>query len=147
MALAQVALGQTAPSYLGKSGDGKPIDLANYRGKVVIASFWASWCGPCKQELPYLEGLQKVLGPEKVKVFAISIEDRDTFRKIRRAAYDMQMEFVHDSDGSVSKTYGRKGVPHLLVVSKDGTLLRQFIGYSEKQVDAIIAEVQEALKE
>ena len=59
----------------------------------------------------------------------------------------MSMEFIHDSTGSVSKAYGRTSVPHLVVISKDGRLLRKFVGYSEQQVDRIIAQVQEALLE
>jgi thiol-disulfide isomerase/thioredoxin len=146
-ALSQVVPGQLAPNYLGKDGNGRPFEVANYRGRVVIATFFASWCGPCKQELPYLEGIQKVFGQGKVKVVGISIEDRDAYRSIRRAAWDMKMEFIHDSDGSVSKAFGREGVPHLLVISKDGILLRQFVGYSEEQIDAVISQVQDALKD
>ena len=141
----QAKPGRPAPSYLGQDGNGQPFELAHHRGKVVIAAFWASWCGPCRKELPYLEGLQKVLGPDKVKVIAISIEDHKAFRNLQRAAGNLSMEFVDDADGSVSRAYGRKGVPHLLVIGKDGTLLRRFVGYSEEQIDAIISQVQQAL--
>jgi thiol-disulfide isomerase/thioredoxin len=144
---AQVSPGDTVHESLGKTIDGEELLVSSYRGKVVVATFWASWCGPCRKELPMLEGMQKVIGPEKIKVIAISIEPSDVFRKLGKAARSLSLTFTHDSSGAISKAYGRKGVPHLVVLDKEGRLLRTFIGYSEKQVDAVIEEVQEALQQ
>ena len=60
--LAQAEVGLPAPEYLGRDGGGNDFNLSAYQGKVVVATFWASWCAPCKRELPLLEGLQKTIG-------------------------------------------------------------------------------------
>lgn len=144
---AQVEAGSSAPDLLGRTYEGQDLLVSAHQGKVVVASFWASWCGPCRLELPLLEGMQKVVGPERVKVVAISIEDNDRFKQIGKAAKTLALTFVHDSTGSISKAYGVNGIPHLVVIGKDGKVQRKFVGYSEKQVVDVIAQVQAALAE
>jgi hypothetical protein len=78
-------------------------------------------------------------------VVAISIESEDVFRQISAAAANLSLQFIHASSGRVSKAYGMKGVPHLMVIGKEGLLTRKFVGHSEDQVDAIINEVKQAL--
>jgi thiol-disulfide isomerase/thioredoxin len=144
---AQVEPGSSAPDLLGKSYEGQDVLVSAFHGKVVIATFWASWCGPCQLELPLLEGIQKVIGPERVKVIAISIEDKDRFKQIGKAAKSLALTFVHDTTGAISKSYGVNGIPHLVVIGRDGKVQRKFVGYSEKQVEGIIAQLRAALAE
>jgi thiol-disulfide isomerase/thioredoxin len=144
---AQVEAGAPAPDLLGKTYEGQDLLVSAYQGKVVIATFWASWCGPCQLELPLLEGMQKLIGPERVKVVAISIEDKERFKQIGKAAKSLALTFVHDTTGAISKAYGVKGIPHLVVIGKDGKVQQKFVGYSEKQVEGVIAQVQAALNE
>lgn len=145
-AQAQVLPGSLAPDLLGKTYGGEDLLVSTYHGKVVVASFWASWCGPCKRELPMMEGLQKVIGPDRVKVVAISIEGQKEFELIGKAAQALSLTFVHDTKGDIAKAYGVKGIPHLVVIGKDGRLLKKFVGYSEEQVEGVIAQVEAALR-
>jgi thiol-disulfide isomerase/thioredoxin len=62
--------GESAPDFAGQTYDGQTISLSEYTGKVVVLSFWASWCGPCQKELPMLEGIQQTAGKERVQVVA-----------------------------------------------------------------------------
>lgn len=145
--IAQVDIGAPAPDLLGKTYEGQDFLVSAHQGKVVVATFWASWCGPCQLELPLLEGMQKVIGPDRVKVVAISIESKDRFKQIGSAAKSLALTFVHDTTGSISRAYGVKGIPHLIVIGRDGKVQRRFVGYSEKQVENIIAQVHSALSE
>ncbi len=79
-AAAALMPGDKAPDNLGISRDGNPIKVSDFKGAVVVASFWASWCGPCKKELPVLEALQQRLAPELLRVVTVNIEERDEFQ-------------------------------------------------------------------
>lgn len=145
-AQAQVQPGSPVPDLLGKTYGGEDLLVSAYQGKVVVASFWASWCGPCKRELPMMEGLQKVIGQDRVKVVAISIEGKQEFEHIGKAAQALSLTFVHDTKGDIARAHGVKGIPHLVVIGKDGRLLKKFVGYSEEQVEGVIAQVEAALR-
>ena len=67
-------VGDVPPSYLGKDQKGKKVELADLRGKVVIVTFWATWCVPCRKELPVLETIQRHAGQDRVRVVAVNIE-------------------------------------------------------------------------
>ena len=78
LAAGKLAPGDVPPPFLGTNLDGDEITTSNFAGKILIVTFWASWCGPCQKELPMLEGIQRVAGKDKVQVVAINIEDRDS---------------------------------------------------------------------
>ena len=94
-----------------------------------------------------LEGMQKIMGQERVKVVAISVEGKEQFKQIGKAAQSLSLTFVHDTSGGIADAYGVKGIPHLVVIGKDGRLLKKFVGYSERQVKGVIEQVQAALNE
>ena len=142
---AQVAVGDTAPEALGSTLDGKEVRTSEHSGKVIILSFWASWCAPCRLELPQLEGMQRVAGQEQLRVVAINTEKRAEFRRAAQVLSELQLSVTHDSSGSIAKAYGVRSIPHLVIIGRDGRVQRVFNGYSEKQVDAIIAQVNAAL--
>ena len=142
---AQVAVGDIAPEALGTTLNGQEVLTSQHAGKVVILSFWASWCAPCRLELPQLEGIQRVAGPEQLRVVAINTEKRAEFRHAAQVLAELQLVVTHDSTGSISKAYGVRSIPHLVIIGRDGRVQRVFNGYSEKQVDAIIAQVNAAL--
>src|SRR5262249_28012720 len=79
-------VGDAAPDYLGRDGSGKQVHLSDYRGKLVIVTFWASWCTPCRKELPVLATIQKEATHDRLQVFAVNWqENRDQFLQIKRA--------------------------------------------------------------
>jgi thiol-disulfide isomerase/thioredoxin len=146
--LPKVSVGDVPPDAFGKDESGNPIRLADLRGKVVIVSFWASWCGYCRKELPVLEGIQKTVGKSRIEVIAVnSREDRHTYRALLRQLRKYEFTMTSDSDGVISDAYGVSGIPHLLMIGKDGIVGHVYRGYSEESLPDIVADLNALLAE
>lgn len=143
--LAQATVGSDAPDMLGTTLDGTRVLVSGYAGKVVVATFWASWCAPCRMALPRLEAMQRVAGVDRVKVVAINIEKRSEFPRAAQELQALQLAITNDPTGDVSAAYGQTGTPYVVVIGRDGQIKRVFIGYSETLIAAVIAEVNAAM--
>jgi len=146
-ALAAPKPGDIAPDFAGRTYEGQSISVAAYTGKVVVLSFWASWCGPCRKELPILESIQQVAGKERVQVVAINIEDRDTFKKIARKMTSLQILVASDTAQKAQHAYGVNGIPHMVIISKSGQIMRVHQGYAEEALDDIVKDLNQAVAE
>jgi thiol-disulfide isomerase/thioredoxin len=100
-------VGDMVPDDLGRDAAGNRVHLSDYRGKLVIVSFWPSWCGPCRKELPVLAAIQKKGTRDKIAIFAVNWrEGADQFRQIRRALKDFDLTLVSDESGRFGRQYG-----------------------------------------
>lgn len=146
VALAAPEVGDTPPSYLGKDQFGDRIRLKELRGKVVIVTFWATWCVPCRKEMPVLETLQQHAGRERVHVIGVNIEGRRTFSMMKRRLKDYTMSLVHDPESRLANQFGVNGIPHMVMIKKDGTIASVKRGYSEAMVPKVIDEVNALMR-
>jgi thiol-disulfide isomerase/thioredoxin len=138
--------GDAPPDFLGRDASGHDVHVQDMHGKVVLITFWASWCGYCLKELPILAGIQKLAGPGQLQVVAISYnEDYDNFRKIHHNLRKENMLLTYDSNASVSKAFGVSGIPHMLMIGRNGRIAHVHVGYDESMLDTIIAEVNALL--
>jgi len=114
----EAAYSFTLPSILEPS---RQVSLTSFRGKVVIVNFWASWCGPCLEELPSLERLSQRY-PDKIAVIGVGIDDDKN--SLADAVKKMGVSFpvVLDSNGTLKQRYEVRGVPETFVVGHDGKL-------------------------
>lgn len=141
-------VGELPPQLLGKNRDGDPVDLANYRNKVTIVTFWASWCGPCRRELPVLDHFQDVVGRDALEVIAVNFkEPREDFRAVVRANKSINLTYVHDMHGRVSDQYGVNSLPHMFILGHDGRVAYTHRGYSEQSLPGIVEEILSLLPE
>ncbi|MEN0038126.1 MAG: TlpA disulfide reductase family protein [Cellvibrio sp.] len=137
-------VGDIPHDLVGKTIDGAEVRVSDFKGKVVIVSFWASWCGPCMKELPILGGIQKSATPEKLQVISINYgESRKLFRKIADALSDTQMKLVSDVNKKTGRKYGVEGIPHMVIIDAYGNVAAVHIGYGESQLPALIDEINE----
>jgi peroxiredoxin len=136
-----------AANFTLKSADGVNIRLSEYRGQVVLINFWASWCGPCRQEMPELDALQRKYAPLGFTVFGVNVEqNRAMADKILR---DIPVTFpvLFDDDNRVSEQYDVDAMPATVLVDRKGEIRFMHRGYKsgyereyERQVRALIKE-------
>jgi thiol-disulfide isomerase/thioredoxin len=137
--------GDKAPDKLGTDFNGKEVKLSDYKGTVVVVSFWASWCGPCLKEIPVLEEMQRKVAPSELRVISVNTEDREQYRKLARRNSDWKMLFAHDSFKEASDSYGVKGLPHMVIIERDGTIKKVHRGYGDDMIPVIAKEIAQAL--
>jgi thiol-disulfide isomerase/thioredoxin len=138
------AAGDLPPSYVGKTLDGTPVTLADRVGKAVVVSYWATWCTYCLKEMPILASLQKLAGQEHLQVIAVDTEDRDTFHKVTRALGYLGLQLAYDPDRKGRDAFGVHGIPHMVIIGRDGRIDSVFTGYNEDKLDDIVAAINRA---
>lgn len=139
-------IGDVPPSQLGNDRDGNAVDLAKLRGKVVIVTFWASWCGYCLKELPALNSLQEQSGDAVLKIVAVNVKDEMAdYRAMMKQMRDYKLAMVRDRDGSVAQSYGVKGYPNLWMIDPQGKVAAHHVGYGEDSLASIIDQIKALL--
>jgi thiol-disulfide isomerase/thioredoxin len=123
------AVGQLAPDFTLKDLGGNPVTLSSLRGKVVIVNFWATWCPPCRAEMPSMEQLYRELGTEGLVLLAINIEQdgRQTVAKFLATSPHSFPVLIDDKE-VVQKRYGVYKFPESFVVRKDGVIDDKVVG-------------------
>lgn len=135
-------VGQLPPPMLGRDRNGEDVNLEKLRGKVVVITFLASWCGPCRRELPMLGHFQKVVGREHLEVVAINYkEPKRDYLSVIRANQDIDLTYVHDVHGSIGGRYGVKGLPNLFIIDAQGRVAFRHRGYSEETLASFTDEI------
>lgn len=125
--------------------DGKATTLAAYRGEIVVLNFWASWCAPCRRELPLLDQWSSAWTGHGARVIAISI-DKDA-RKAKAFADEMSLKLtvLHDGPDGLARTLDIPSVPYTLLLDRDGNVVGEVKGSAESEVAALKAKVESML--
>lgn len=138
---------QAVPEIRFKDGDGRPLNLADFRGKVVLLNIWATWCGPCREEMPTLDRLQAKLGGPDFQVVALSID---------RAGLGVVSEFYDeigikhlakyiDESGKASRQLNAVGLPTTLLIDREGREIARHVGPAEWDTPEMVAFFQHQL--
>jgi len=133
-------IGDIAPNYLGTDKDGNKVYVDELKGKIVVASFWISWCKQCKDGLGILNNLQNKVGKDLLKVVAIAHhqESKRSFKKYREQLAALNLTLTHDKRGTIGRKYGVDKAPHLFIIGKDGKIIFMDSKYNQTPVQGII---------
>jgi thiol-disulfide isomerase/thioredoxin len=128
--------------------DDAPISLEAFRGKVLVVNFWATWCAPCKRELPSLDRLQSQVGTDDLAVLAISIDRRGADKV---TPYLEQVDLPHlavylDQKNKLGRAFGAFGLPTTYVIDQRGREVGRLIGPAEWDSDESVALVRHVIE-
>ena len=141
------SLGKPAPDFTLKATTGKNLRLNEQRGDVVMLNFWATWCGPCRQEMPLLEKLNQKYKDLGFTLLGVNVE-ADT-SNMTRYLKDVPVTFPILSDGanSVAKLYGVDGMPSTVIIDRNGTVRFIHRGYKPGYEQKYDQEIKQLVME
>jgi len=120
-----------APNFSLQDIDGEKFELDETRGHWVFLHFWASWCGPCQEEMPLIQNLAETMQDEKFQIVMVNTaEDEDTIFEFL-AALDVELNSLMDIDGKVTEVWKPRGLPTSFLINPDGEIKYQAIGGRE----------------
>lgn len=137
----QAEVGKPPPYFVLMDINGRVVELAAYRGQVVLVNFWATWCLPCRREMPDLAAMYERYQTDGFVVVAVNLaESRDRAKKFADD-YDLSFPVVLDTTSEVSRAYRLSGVPESWIIGRDGTVIDRRIGiYSRSALEALVPE-------
>ncbi len=121
-------VGQPAPDFTLVDRNGKTWTLSELKGQVVFVNFWATWCPPCREEMPSMQRLYTMLPQDKFKMLAVLNRDDPALADNFTGKFGITMPILDDQSNTVGQKYGLTGVPETFIVDKQGVLREKFIG-------------------
>ncbi len=126
-------VGSQAPAFHATDvATGRPVTLEQYRGRVVLLNLWATWCQPCRVEMPSLERLSRRLAGDGFQVVAVSIDDAgDSVVAAYARQLGLSFAILHDPSAAIKQAYQATGVPESWLINRDGVIIKKVIGAAE----------------
>lgn len=126
--------------------DGKIFKLSDLKGKVALLDFWATWCPPCRDELPIIEKLHKEFKDKNLVVLGISNEDKETIENFLKNN-ELTFPILLDEKGKAGKSYKVVAIPRLLLIDKTGKIRKDILGYNPQNEEILKELIERLLKE
>jgi thiol-disulfide isomerase/thioredoxin len=136
-----------APALAFEDAAGNPLTLEDFRGKVVVLNLWATWCGPCRKEMPSLDRLQAEYGRDGLSVIPLSL-DRGDLSQIQAFYSEIgvqNLKIYRDPKGAASRTLSAFGLPTTIVLDRDGREVGRVLGPAEWDGDEALATLRAIL--
>ena len=134
--------GGKTPALKLADADGRERSLAEWRGKTVVVNFWATWCEPCREEMPSLERLKERLAGKGFDVLAVNVGESP--ERVARFTREVPVTFpiVYDKDSAVAKTWKVRGYPTSYVLGPDGRIRYYFVGELDWASDEVVRAIE-----
>jgi peroxiredoxin len=138
---------RAAPDFTLKSAGGKSVRLSEHVGEVVFVNFWATWCGPCRDELPVLERLQRQYGKAGFVVLGVNMDEDANAARAMARRLDVTFPLLFDQDKQTAKRYDVASMPASFLVDRDGRLRHKHLGFVPQTAEDYEREIRSLLKE
>ena len=137
-----VRTGSVAPDFTLPKLDGRDISLRDFRGRVVVLNFWATWCPPCIEEMPSLTLFADQMAPQGVAVLGVSVDyDAEALSKfVTRSG--IRFPIVQDTDQKIASRYGTFKYPETFIIDREGRISEKLIGPRNWQDPGIVSRVR-----
>jgi thiol-disulfide isomerase/thioredoxin len=136
--------GGPAPALALKDVEGRPHSLAAYRGKVVLINFWATWCEPCRQEMPSLQRLRDKLAGKPFVVLAVNVDEPEARVRQFLAKTQLELPVLMDPNKTATREWGVKLLPVTFIIGTDGRVRYRLVGdldWSSETVVGVISQL------
>ena len=138
---------ESAPDFVLKSASGKNIRLSEYKGRVIMLNFWATWCGPCAEEIPYLNEIHDSLDPYDFELLGINL-DEDKSKAIHLAnKLDINFPILFDDEKYVSKSFSIDAMPTTIIIDRSGKVRHINRGFRKGYEKRYYNQIQALRKE
>jgi len=138
-----------APAFQLSGRGGKTIDLSQFKGQVVMINFWASWCKPCRDEMPLLEDIYKKYKPMGFTMLAVNVEPdtKEADAWLAKLSKPVTFPVAYDVDSKVSKLYKVETMPSTVIVDRKGNVRALHRGYKDGDENFYLTQIRTMLKE
>ncbi len=140
----RLAIGKPAPEFKFPDPDGKEISNTDYKGKILLIDFWASWCGPCRQEIPHVKEVYEKYNSQGIEVLSVSIDSKK--EEWLKALNEEKMEWAQilapEAGKEIMKEYQFSGIPYLILLDREGNIAAKHLRGKEidKAIDELLAK-------
>ena len=146
-AAAFCAHADVAPDFTLKSNGGDNLRLSEHRGEVILLNFWASWCGPCRQEMPHLDALQKKYESLGVNVIGVSVDKEPGKADQLLKEIPVAFPVLYDTESQVSAAYNVAAMPTTVLIDRDGNMRYLHKGYKPGYEDQYEQQIKQLIRE
>jgi cytochrome c biogenesis protein CcmG, thiol:disulfide interchange protein DsbE len=138
---------QPAPAYSAATLEGDSVDLADLRGQPVLLNVWATWCAPCRVEIPELQALHEKHGAQGLRVVGVTVDSRAAINDVHQfiQEFGMTYDVWWDPDHTVLNRFGGAGVPLTVLIDRDGTIAWRHLGMFQRGDPELVAALERTL--
>jgi peroxiredoxin len=136
-----------APQFTLLAKSGQDVSLAQYKGQVVMLNFWASWCGPCRQEMPLLESIYRKYNRMGFTMIGVNVEPDSKAADEWLKATPVSFPILYDRDSKVSKLYNVAGMPSTVIIDRHGNLRKLHRGYQPGDENEYLDSIRALIRE
>ena len=147
MSAQSVAPATGAPDFTLRTMDGRNLRLQEQRGQVVLVNFWATWCGPCRQEMPHLNRLYDKYRASGFVLLGVNVDEDSKAAAAVASKLGVKFPVLYDPNKVVGKLYGLDKMPSTVLIDRDGKVKYLHLGYVSGYEDTYEKQIRELLKE